>query len=446
MTNKGLFIFRRDLRYQDNIGLYNACKECDEVFCLFILTPAQIQPKQNNYFSYNAFAFMLESLIELKKEINLHIEYGQPHDIIKKIANENKIDCVYFNRDYTPYSIQRDQLICELLKKNNINSKKYDDIPLNSPDKIKPYKVFTPYYNAAKVYKISSAVKPDISKIKNIKIKNKSVDIQKMLSNINNKTAEQRQHGGRKLAEETLKKAIKTQKEYAKNRDDLTQETTRLSPYIKFGVLGIREIYRNTTNKTLAKELYWRDFYIQVAYHFPNVLIDNNKIPLKTGTYDIDKNFKPTKVKWEFNKKLYKAFITGKTGIPIVDAAVRQLLLTGYMHNRCRMITASVFTKLFHLDWRLGEKFFANNLTDYDPCSNNGGWQWSSSTGADSQPYFRIFNPYTQPKKHDPECKYIKKWCPELANLSPKEIFNMRSELFNYELEHRRAIDLFKKS
>ena len=159
--------------------------------------------------------------------------------------------------------------------------------------------------------------------------------------------------------------------------------------------------------------------------------------------YNIDKNFKQIKVKWEYDKKLYDAWCNAETGIPIVDAAINQILQTGYMHNRCRMIVASVFTKLFHLDWRLGEQFFAQHLTDYDPCSNNGGWQWASGTGADAQPYFRIFNPYTQAEKYDPDCIYIKKWCPQYTDMTPKEIFALRSELFNYEKAREDSIKTF---
>jgi deoxyribodipyrimidine photo-lyase len=435
---RGLFIFRRDLRYQDNIGLWHACNECEEVICTFILNPKQIQPKLNPYFSYNAFAFMLESLIELKKDISLVVEYGDNISVLKKIITENNIDVIYFNKDYTKYSVERDKLI---EKSIGIPVKMFNDIALNDPDDIKPYKVYTPYYNVAKkIYIDKSPLKPNISKIKSVR--GKHVDIVAMLSKINAKTAKLRQHGGRSQAMQTLKKFNTAG--YVKARDLPSSETSRLSPYIKFGVVGIRELYRAVTNTTFRKELFWRDFYIQIAYHFPNVLMDT-PIPKKTATYHIGKNLKPIKVKWTYDKSLYDAFVSGKTGIPIVDAGVRQLLQTGYMHNRCRMIVASVFTKLFHLDWRLGERFFANHLTDYDPCSNNGGWQWASGTGADAQPYFRIFNPYTQAKNHDPNCMYIKRWCPELESLTPKEIFAIRSKLFDYEKERAIGIALFSR-
>ncbi len=439
---RGLFVFRRDLRYQDNTALYHACNDCNDVICLFILTPIQIHPKNNSYFSYNAFAFMLESLIELKKEIHLIVEYGEPETVIKSIVKQYNVDAIYLNKDYTPYSIERDAKIKSTMDDMKIKVKTFNDIALNDPDTIKPYKVYTPYYNVAKKVKVSKVpLKPDVKKI--INTKHKSVNLSDLLKKINNKSAVLRQRGGRIEAEKILNKLPITQNKYSKTRNILTKETSRLSPYIKFGVLGIREIYRKSPSSIFTKELFWRDFYIQIAYHFPNVLKDTKSIPASASVYNIDKNFKHTKVRWNNSKELFNAWSKGKTGIPIVDAGMRQLLATGFMHNRCRMITASVLTKLFHIDWRLGEKFFAVHLTDYDPCSNNGGWQWASGTGADAQPYFRIFNPYLQAQKYDPHCDYIKKWCPEYVDLSPADIFSIRSELFDYEKERDISIKMF---
>jgi deoxyribodipyrimidine photo-lyase len=439
---KGLFIFRRDLRWQDNIGLYEACDTCEKIICLFILTPTQIKKSINKYFSYNAFAFMLESLIELKNDINLIIEYGEPEIIIKKIVKEYDIDQIFMNKDYTPYAIERDKKIISALPDTKINL--YCDIVINDPSQIKPYKVYTPYYNFVKNIKIHDEVKPDIKKIINVKYK--SINIKKLLTNIMLHTSKYRQNGGRQNGEKLLKELPIAQKKYLDQRNNLTHETSRLSPHIKFGVIGIREVYRSFNNEGFRKELYWRDFYIQISYHFPNVIIDKDQIPLKSGKYLIDKNFKQQKIQWEYSEKLYNAWCKGKTGIPIVDAAMRQLINSGYMHNRCRMIVASVFTKLFHLDWRLGEQYFAKYLTDYDPSSNNGGWQWASGTGADSQPYFRIFNPYIQAKKYDPECLYIKKWCPELNDMEPKEIFKLKSNIFEYEAARKKSIEFFKNA
>ena len=391
---------------------------------------------------------MLETLIELKKDIPVIMEYGEPEKIIIQIVKKYNIDSVYLNTDYTPYSIERDKKISEALTKIKKQFNTYDDIPLNAPTKFKPYKVFTPYYNIAKKNKVSNKpLNPNIAKI--IKTTNQSVNINSLLSKYDNKSSKLRQHGGRQEAIKLLKN-LKNHKHYSFDRNILSKSTSRLSPYIKFGVLSIREVYREAPTTDFKKELYWRDFYIQIAYHFPNILTyakpQNFKFEERTMKYDIAQNFKDIKVKWKFNKKLYDAWCNGQTNIPIVDAAINELLQTGYMHNRCRMITASVFTKLFHLDWRLGEQFFAQKLTDYDPCSNNGGWQWASGTGADAQPYFRIFNPYPQAEKYDPQCEYIKKWCPKYKNLSPKDIFNIRSEIFNYEEARAWSIDNFKNA
>jgi deoxyribodipyrimidine photo-lyase len=444
---RGLFIFRRDLRYQDNIGLFNACKECDEVYAIFILDENQINKNKNEYFSQNAFDFMIESLIELKKTIPLHIYKGLPHEIIPKLCNN--IDRIYYNEDYSPYSIKRDKLIEEAIIKHNnklhdkahdkahskkndkidsknniIEIKTFTDIPINSPHDIKPYKKFTPYYKVASEISIKPLVKPDIT---NLYYFNFEVVKEHKLEKPK-KNDILRQEGGRKNGEVLLANVKKI--DYANTRDYMNISTTRLSPYLKFGVIGIRELARiciKEDNEALLREIYWRDFYIQIGFHFPHVF---------------GSNFRGDP-KWKFNKKLFDAWCEGKTGIPIVDAGMRQLNTTGYMHNRCRMIVSNVLTRLFHINWTYGELYFANKLTDYDPFSNNGGWQWSAGTGADAQPYYRIFNPYTQAKKFDPECLYIKKYVEELRDLEPKEIFKIESKLFDYEKERKLALEEF---
>lgn len=475
MSKIGLFIFRRDLRIEDNVGLAAATQECDKVYCLFILEPKQISKKLNPYFSANALAFMVESLSELRSIIPLVILHGDTIQTIKRVIHQHKITDLYINLDYTAYSQLRDYNIQQLCLDNKVVCHLHHDICLNPPGTFKYYKVFTPYLNVAKQIRIKPEIIADKKKI--AALKEPQVNLNKLLASIKH-TSPERQHGGRKLALQTLKQFRPAS--YEINRDLPANQTSRLSPYLKFGVLGAREVYRAVSNSKFRAELYWRDFYLQVAYYSLNVLVDGissrpdvsrevqsegsreaqteaqtDSLPkiiikpikpqFKTGKYDISKNFKSMSVEWHYNEKLFQAWCEGKTGIPLVDAAMRQLKQTGYMHNRCRMVVASVLTKLFHIDWRLGERYFANWLTDYDPASNNGGWQWASGTGADAQPYYRIFNPYTQAVDHDPECQYIKKWLPELANLTPKEIFAMRSSLFNYDLERKKAISIFSK-
>ena len=189
----------------------------------------------------------------------------------------------------------------------------------------------------------------------------------------------------------------------------LIGENSRLSPHLKFGTVSAREVYHACKNTEFRKQLYWRDFYMQIGYHFPKVY---------------GHNFRHT-VKWSNNSTHFKKWCAGETGFDIVDACMAQLNKSGYMHNRGRMIVASFLTKILHIDWRLGEQYFASRLTDYDPANNNGGWQWSAGTGCDAQPYYRIFNPYTQAAKFDPDGKYVKKW---LSRPPTKEIVDYDKE------------------
>ena len=487
MYKTGIYIFRRDLRIEDNLSLHKACKECEKVICIFILDPQQTNPDNNKYFSYNAFAFMLESLIELQKQINLLILKGDPDVIISHMIKQFKPDlAIYSMMDYTPYAAKRDSSIKKIL--NGIPYYLTNDVALNSPLDIKPYKVFTPYYNVARLNSIVKKVQPITDKIIKYKLHGKLggttylppdvsdlpiklsdvpdvsdvpdildisggliefdiveqtiggnpmgrfivPDLHVELSKIASKTAKLRQSGGRAagLAHLHILHKIKYNE-----RDFPSVETSRLSPYIKFGVIGCREVYRKAMSipvlavrEKFIRQLYWRDFYLQIGYHYSHVFGSNFRGILR----------------WKHNSKWFAAWCDGKTGIPIVDAAMTELNTTGYMHNRCRMIVANLLTRLMHIDWKYGEKYFASKLTDYDPCNNNGGWQWASGTGADPQPYYRIFNPYIQAEKYDPECKYIKKYLPHLSTKTPKEIFAMRSSIFDYEKERNIAMRDFK--
>ena len=250
--------------------------------------------------------------------------------------------------------------------------------------------------------------------------------------------------GGRDEAIRILKKAITSQKHYSKTHNNLSENTSLLSAYIKFGCLSIREVYKSFRhNRDFIRQLLWRDFYAQLLYHNPRVL-----------GHTMKPNY--NKIKWHYNDKCFEAWATGMTGFPIVDAGMRELNTTGYCHNRARLIVASFLIKTLLIDWRKGEKFFATKLTDYDPASNNGNWQWCASTGADSQPYFRIFNPWLQQEKHDPDCKYIQKWIPELRELEPNIIHNWYKEwesykdigyykpICNYEEQKEKALQMYK--
>lgn len=402
----GLFIFRRDIRLHDNTGLNKALEECQKVYIVFMIDPRQADPKKNPYFSNNAFNFMLECLQDANIPI---IDYKDLPAVITKY----KITKIYANSDYTPFARLRDD---ELQNKYNLDLS--HDYYLTTPGSIKPYKVFTPYYLTAKNTPVKKPSTGDLSKIVRVAYKSKPASY--YYTGIN---AQFRQRGSLNEAT-TLLRSIP--KKYQTLRDyPSIKGTSRLSPYIKFGVVSIRQVYYASTNETFRKELYWRDFYAQITWYFPHIF--------KT-------NFRPYKIKWRNDPALIKAWKQGKTGIPLVDAGINELLLSGYVHNRVRMVLANVLTKLFKVDWRIGEQFFAQHLTDYDPSSNNGGWQWASGTGADAQPFYRIFNPYTQAEKFDPECVYIKKWLPQYSDLTPKEIFALRSQIFDYEAERGKSL------
>ncbi len=388
---KGLFIFRRDLRLNDNTGLLELSKRCTEVNAIFILDPRQIDPKQNKFFSAPAMLFMLDTLIEMQRKAPIKVLHGDPYEIIKSMKDE--YDLIFYNKDYSKYALERDA------KLDGLGCVGYDDIGLNAPTDLKPYKVFTPYYEAAKKIK----VRPPGGTAKNIKdFKSRTVDlyalrdkIERVITDVQKMDIELIQKGGRANGLKCIKRF--DENAYSKNRDLLTFETSRLSPHLKFGTVSAREVYHECAKKAAGifrKQLYWRDFYMQIGFHFPKVYGNNFK----------------GNIKWKNDRKQFEAWCKGETGFDIVDACMFQLNKSGFMHNRGRMIVASFLTKILHIDWRWGERYFASRLTDYDPANNNGGWQWSAGTGVDAQPYFRIFNPYTQAEKFDPDGTYRKKW------------------------------------
>ena len=251
-------------------------------------------------------------------------------------------------------------------------------------------------------------------------------------------------HGGRTNAIKQIRTAAKNIKHYSSTRDDPSKPTSQLSAYIKFGCLSIREVYNAfKSNHSFTRQLYWRDFYGQVMYNYPRVL-----------GHSLNKKY--DKIKWHDNEKLFDAWKKGMTGIPIVDASQRQLLSTGWTHNRGRMISSSILIKILLIDWRKGERFYAQHLVDYDVANNNGGWLWSSGGGSDSNPFFRYFNPYTQSKNNDPDCEYIKKWVHELRNVPNDAIHNWDTEwekhkecgypkpIVDYKEQREKSIKMYK--
>ena len=456
MFENGLFIFRRDLRIQDNIGLNEATSNCKNIYPIFIFTPEQVTEK-NKFKSNNAIQFMIESLDDLSENIRMHkgklnCFYGDNDSIIKKLIKKWNIDVVYFNHDITPYAKKRDKSIYVLCDKLNVKCISKQDYYLYEPDAVEsgsgePYTKFTPYYNKVIKLKVEKPTYLRNYNFVNVQ-ENSCIALPDAYLKYTDPNRDILVNGGREYGEKILNNLSSFQN-YGKTRDSLTKETTLLSAYLKFGNISVRETYYKMSSKLgknsdLVRQLIWREFYAQLLYHNPQVLGS----PLKE---------KYGKIVWNKNNTWLNAWKQGKTGFPIVDAGMRQMNETGYMHNRARLITASFLIKTLLINWEEGEKYFARYLTDYDPASNNGNWQWVSSSGADSQPYFRIFNPWSQSEKHDPNGEYIKKWIPELEHIPAKSLHKWYDEYKNYkntnypepivdyEIQRKNALEMYKR-
>ena len=426
MTDKfenGLFIFRRDLRIIDNNGLNLLNDKCKNIYTIFIFTPEQVG-NGNKYKSDNSVQFMIESLQDLASQISnaggrLYTFYGHNDSVVADCIKAWDINLVCFNLDITPYAKERDAKIIKLCEHMKCYVMYDYDYYLCEPGSVlngsgNLYVKFTPYYDKAKKIKVEKpAGKRHLSlKKSDAHIPNKISLDEAMKKFVGNENADILVHGGRENAIKQLRIAAKNIKHYEKSRDELSKPTSQLSAYIKFGNISVREVYYAfKSNHAFIRQLYWRDFYAGILYSFPRVLGHSL-------------NPKYDKIKWHHNERWFDAWCKGITGIPIVDASQRQLLQTGWTHNRGRMISSSILIKILLIDWRKGEQFYAQHLVDYDVGSNNGGWQFSSGSGADSQPYFRYFNPYTQSKDHDKDCEYIKKWIPELRDVDNDIILN----------------------
>jgi len=411
-----LFIFRRDLRLNDNTGLISALANSKNVIPCFIFDPRQIQ-ERNTYRSLHALQFMLESLEDLQQQLKsnngrLFFFYGQPEEIITLLSQEFSLDAVHVNHDYTPFSTLRDATMEDTCKKLGIKFFSHRDLLLHEPEEIlngskKPYHVFTPYYNnwrAQPFRTIHHTTKNNYHQTPSMHEYTK--DYWRLLPNKNQQNVPT---GGRAAATKLLKK-LNHLKNYPVTRDTPAIATTELAAHIKFGTYSIREIYNHIQQQVphpeeLIRQLCWRDFYTMIAWHYPHVFGHSFHQEHDAMT-------------WSTNKEHFQRWCNGMTGFPLVDAGMRQMNTTGSMHNRVRMIVASFLVKDLHIHWLWGENYFARTLIDYDPAVNNGNWQWIASTGCAAQPYFRIMNPWRQQKEHDPEAIYIKEWVPELRSLS----------------------------
>jgi deoxyribodipyrimidine photo-lyase len=381
-NEKSLFIFRRDLRLEDNTGLISAFNHGGRVIPCFILDKRLLDSTTIKSKNNNAIQFMIESLRDLEQQLDhknarLHLFFGRPYNIIRELIAKENVDSVHFNDDYTAFSKKRDDDIYNLCKKKNIKCFRYSDLLLiNDPRSIvkpidgKPYTVFTHFFNkAAEV----SVLKPQRNIYDNyfschslsqeLEHRKNEDTYDQILETYNSRIYLQ---GGRSHCLKILKN-IKKYQDYPHKKDTPAEEaTTGLSAHNKFGTCSIREIYYTIieslgNESPLLRQLYWRDFFTYIAYHFPYVF----KQPFR---------LKYKKMQWKNDPEKFRQWCNGKTGFPIVDAGMRQLNMTGFIHNRVRLIVASFLTKDLHIDWRLGERYFAEKLVDYDPCVNNGNW------------------------------------------------------------------------
>lgn len=461
---------RRDLRIHDHYALSEATKNCSKCYLLFIFDFNILNKIKNK--NDHRLSFIIQSLKEIEIKLqkigsSLIIRYGEPAEEILKVVSEFSITSLYFNRDYEPYAKKRDKKVESSLVLKNISVFHYKDHVyyekneiLNNEGEI--YKIFTPY----KKKWIEKFLSSD-SQIPTYKCNLKAFakySNEKSILNFNwhkeigfTKTNPVLK-GGTKEASHRLEYFKKIIKDYDLNRNiPSLEKTSNLSTYIRFGNLSIREMIKlSVENKTKGhetwlSEIIWRDFYQMILDSYPQLV--NHAL---RSQYD--------HIKWQGSLVHFKKWCDGKTGYPIIDSAMRCLNQTGLMHNRLRMIVASFLTKILLVDWKLGEKYFSQKLLDYDLAANNGGWQWSASTGVDSQPYFRIFNPYLQSKKFDSDGLFIKSWCPELQGFSSKKIHAPHeTELFeqanancfigkeyphpvvSYRLQRPKALAMYKK-
>ena len=431
MKRTNIFWFRRDLRLHDNAGLYHALKGNLPVIPVFIfdkniLDNLEDKHDQRVQFIHDELLLMQENL--KKKKSSLEVYYGTPEHIFKTLIKKYTIETVFTNHDYEPYSIKRDNIIQNLLNQNGIDFKTHKDHVIFEKDEVlkddgKPYTVFTPYSK-----KWKSLLRPFYVKSYPIEKYNANFFLQ-----IPQSIPSLREIGFHETGKNFPSKnpGEKLLKHYNKTRDyPALAGTSRIGVHLRFGTISIRKLVAKALqmNEVFLNELIWREFYSSILWHFPHV-----------GHH---KSFKPgyDNIKWNNDEQEFEKWCNGQTGFPIVDAGMRQLNATGYMHNRVRMIAASFLVKDLLIDWRWGEAYFASKLLDFELASNNGGWQWAAGCGCDAAPYFRVFNPDLQAKKFDPDFGYIKKWVPEFLELT------YARPMVNHDEARRRCIRVYKEA
>jgi deoxyribodipyrimidine photo-lyase len=431
--DSALMWFRRDLRLADNAALHHCLKSARRVYAAFVFDRAILDPLlAEGLRADRRVDFIHRSLHELDAALRVHggaliVRHGTAAEEIVRLAGELQVEAVFANHDYEPYAAERDARVAAALAAAGRRLHTFKDQVIFERDEVltgagRPFSVFTPYRNAwlkaltpfhlrsYAVEKYFPALAPPpvaaaIPSLQSLGFAATDLDELKLAAGA----------GGGRLLFDDFKARID---HYRETRDyPAVRGPSYLSVHLRFGTVSIRELARFAFERsaqsagaaTWLSELVWRDFYQQVLFHHPRVVAASFR-----PEYD--------RIAWDEAPELFAAWCEGRTGYPLVDAAMAQINRSGYMHNRLRMVTASFLTKDLGIDWRRGEKYFARRLIDYDLAANNGGWQWAASSGCDAQPYFRIFNPMAQSEKFDPEGRFIKRYLPQLANLSAGEI------------------------
>jgi len=397
------FWFRRDLRLDDNTALFHALSENTNVQCIFLFDNDILVELPKDDARVTFIHSELEKIhLQLQKlGSSLQVEIGKPSEVWKKIISSEEISAIYTNKDYEPYARKRDGEIHDLAVQNNIEFKRFKDQVIYEENDVlkangKPYTIYTPFKNLWRKQFIATEHLPH--------------SIEKLTETFTNST-----HSFPSLSEIGMEKSsvsvkpfsLKDLSEYPEMRDlPAEDKTSYLSPHLRFGTIGIRSLVQKVKHhEVFLNELIWREFFMQILYHFPKVVNQSFKIK-----YDV--------IPWRNNEAEFQTWCKGETGYPMVDAGMRQLNETGYMHNRVRMVVASFLCKHLLIDWRWGEAYFAEKLLDYDLSANNGNWQWAAGTGCDSAPYFRVFNPHTQLEKFDKKGIYVRTWIKDLDELT----------------------------
>jgi len=419
-----VFWFRRDLRLEDNLGLAEALSSGIPVLPLFIFDTEIIEelPADDARIS-----FIYQQLEKIHKHLaeqhsSLQVLKGQPRAVWKELLDNFEVQAVYANKDYEPYALKRDRELGEWLENQGIGFHLFKDQVIFEEGEVlkedgRPYTVFTPYKRKW-LEKFQESALPREGTGASRGFLKKAFSFPSLES-----------LGFHPSSIEVPPYDLSHLKDYPKMRDlPAPDATSRLSPHLRFGTVSIRQIIAGLgpSDEVFLSELIWREFFMQILFHFPKV---------------VDQNFKPKYdgIDWLNQEGDFERWCEGKTGFPLVDAGMRQLNATGYMHNRVRMVTAGFLNKHLLIDWRWGEAYFAGKLLDYELSSNNGNWQWAAGTGCDAAPYFRIFNPESQLKKFDPELEYVKRWIPEYD--TPE----YPSPMIDHKFARERALENYKK-